>query len=330
MGVSGPGAGQAEPKRWRIPRLTRSITDPPEPWEIPVLKRDRYKIDRTLAGRPFRPTKPQDVPAGAGPALEAVCGTLPLENLYVVPRTTRLTTTTECVVTPAKVLAFGERTVGLWVDDGPNGRVMSVPVDRLLAVDDRAILLYGRLRLIAADTQLVVRYNTVSRDDLTANLLKLRSAMATKELPIESSFLWLDPGNRRLAQSELPHKWRVVLEYPTVRPNLEEPASIAVGDVSEIRRGRTRPASGVAILGSRELVIANEPTEYLDPARYGVDLLAVPRRLLDSLGWDGRQLTVHVGVEGAGAEAASSVTLPLDPHLVEAMKSVFGSAVRWV
>ncbi len=309
-----------------------ALTEAAEPWEIPVSRQDRHELDRWLVERPFRPTKPADVPEAALAALEGVCGPLPFECLFVVPRTTRLVSRNKCVITPAKVLGFGELTVALWIDDGPGGRVMSIPIDRLLAVDDRTILLYGRLRLLAADTQLVVRYNTVSRKHLQENLGELRRRMATRRLPVEPGFLWLDPRDEGLGQRDLPYKWRVLLDAPTVRPNRDEPAVIAAGDVTGTRRGRSRPPSGVAVLGSRELVIANEPSDFLDSGRYGVDLLAVPRDRLDSLGWDGRSLTVRVALERADQahdEGAASVTLTLDRRLVEAMRRAFGSAVRW-
>jgi hypothetical protein len=154
--------------------------------------------------------------------------------------------------------------------------------------------------------------------------------MARKEFAVESRFQWLDPRNEQMTQSDLPFRWQAALDYPTVRPNLREPVLIAVGDVAGIRRGRTGPPSGVAVLGSRELVIANEPSDSLDFARYGIDLLAVPRERLDSLSWDGRSLTVHLAADCGGVEGHSSVVLPLDPGLVEAMGRAFGSAVQWI
>lgn len=132
-----------------------------------------------------------------------------------------------------------------------------------------------------------------------------------------------------MGQTDQPYEWRVVLEHPTVRPNRDEPAITAVGDVAEIRPGQNRPPSGVAVLGLRELVIANEPTEFRGCARYGIDLLAVPRERLDSPHWDGRWLTVRVAQDHAEGEGASSFTLTLDRRLVEAMCRAFGgSGVR--
>ena len=148
--AAGPPFGRSGSSHLVHPRLS-PIIDPAEPWEIPVLKKDRRMVEQILPGRPFRPTRLADVPAPAMSALESACGPLPLERLYVVPRTTRLVTSSSSVITPAKVIGFGDRTVGVWVDDGPEGRLLSIPTEQILAVDDRTILLYGRLRLVAAE-----------------------------------------------------------------------------------------------------------------------------------------------------------------------------------
>ena len=315
--------------RHRLAHAFRSpVSDVAEPWEIPVPRQERYEIGRRLVERPFRPTKTEHLPPLALSALETMCGPLSLECLLVIPRTTRLVSRRQCVITPAEVLAFGGRAIALWVDDGPGGRVLSIPVDQLIAVDDRTILLYGRLRLLAADRQLVVRYNTVSRRDLQENLCEVRNRMATRCRPVEAGFLWLDPRNVPMCPPDLPHKWRIVLGDPTIRPNRDEPAVIAVGDVAAICTGRHRPSAGIAVLGSRELVIATEPSEFLEGARYGVDILAVPRARLDSLSWDGRSLTVRVARDH-GVGGATLVTLVLDPYLADAMRQAFGPAVRW-
>lgn len=305
-----------------------ALTDPAEPGDIPVSWRERYKIAGRPPGPPFRPSCREDVPPPAWSELEVACGSLSLDRLFIVPKTTRLVSSKECVITPARVLAFGAENVALWIDDSPGGRVVSIPVDRLVAVDDRSILLYGRLRLIAAESEIVIRYNSVYRDELHENLLGLRRQMAHKGFPVESGFLWLDPRDEQMPMSSMPFRWQVVLEYPTVRPDLREPVVIAVGDVAATRRGHAAP-SGVAVLASRELVIANEPSDNPDFSQYGIDLLAVPRERLDSLSWDGRLLTVRLVSNGVSVEGRSSVGLTLDPRLVEAMGRAFGSAVRW-
>jgi hypothetical protein len=322
--VFGPGAPKlrTRPRGW-------AISDQAEPWDVPVARRDRNKVIRMLPGRPFRPTKPDEVPPPAMAALHSACGALPLDRLYVVPRTVRLVDSSTCVLTPTRVLGFGDGSVGLWTEGGPDGWLTSMPIDGLLAIDDRAILLYGRLRLIGPEGQIVVRYNTVTRNDLLPNLLRLRAAAATAAGPVAPRFLWLDPSGDSKSPAELPHKWRILLDNPAVRPDPSEPVVVAAGDLTEIESGRTGPPSGVAVLGQRELVIANEPIEYLDSVRYGVDLLAVPRQRLGTLSWDGQALTVTVVGGGLSGGPAPAVTLPLDAFLVEAMWRAFGDAVRW-
>lgn len=304
-------------------RSWAAVSDPAEPWESPV-----SRIDSTwLPGRPFRPTEVAQVPAPALMALEAECGPIPLDRLFVVPETTRLVDTTHCVRTPAKVLAFGTAAVALWIDCRP-ARVNVIPIARLLAVDDRQILLYGRLRLIAADDQLVVRYNTAERLEMQGNLAWLRRQMATKVLPAEARFVWLNRRGEHTDPEKLPFKWQFLLRCSSALKDPEEPACVAAGEVAESRGRRSGPASGVAVLAAREFAIASEPGEYLGVARYAFDLLAVPRDRLESLAWDGRVLEVRLG--GPGAESGSaSVTVPLDGHLIEAMRESFGSAVAW-
>jgi hypothetical protein len=304
-------------------RFWTTVSDPAEPWETPVSRLDAL----WLPGRPFRPTDIGQVPASALAALEAECGRIPLDRLFVVPETTRLIGPRQCVRTPAKVLAFGDAIVGLWIDCQP-GRVTAIPIARLMAVDDRQILLYGRLRLIAAEDQLVVRYNTTERPQLRDNLAWLRRQMATTPMPAEPGFLWLTRRGEQTDPERLPFKWRFVLRCSSALADPEEPASVAAGDVAETRGRRSGPASGVAVLGSRELVIASEPGEYLDAARYGFDLLAVPRDRLASLAWNGHALTVRMARPPEDSVSAW-VTVPLDGRLVDAMRRSFGSAVAW-
>jgi hypothetical protein len=306
-------------------RARRAVTDPAEPWEIPVAKKNRSRIESDLPGRPFTPTRLDDIPERSLAALEPICGRLPLDRLFVLPAATRLVDPVSCVVTPVMVLAFGDEQIGLWVDAGAVGRTLTTPVDRLLAIDDRLILLYGRLRFIAPDGPLVVRYSTVSRGSVGGNVERLRRTMTTRAYAVRPAFVWNAPGAAPPDPWRLPVKWRRLLDQTSVRPDPEAPVAIAVGDVAPARPIPGRPASGMAVLSARELVIANEPVEYRDRARYGVDLLAVPREKLDSLAWDGRLL--HVAL--AASPAPPPVSLPLDPCLVDAMRSAFRDLVRW-
>jgi hypothetical protein len=233
--------------------------------------------------------------------------------------------------TPDQVLGFGDSVVALWTDDGHDGSISLIPINRLLAVDDRQILLHGRLRLVAVDAHLVFRYNTVYRPYLEESLCELRARMAPGvEATAGEGFVWLEPGfqDEVVDRGMLPPKWRVVLDDPAIRPDPSAPVSVAVGDILAQRDIRP-PATGLAVLSSRELIIASEPAAYLDiPGRFGVDVLAVPRACLDSLAWDGSALTVRMAMPDAATDRAW-VTLELDPYLIEAMRRAFGSAVSW-
>jgi hypothetical protein len=58
-----------------------------------------------------------------------------------------------------------------------------------------------------------------------------------------------------------------------------------------------------------------------------VDILAVPRDKLSGLTWNGGYLNVHAA--GGSLDEIATVSLVLDPALVEAMRLSFGSAVDW-
>jgi len=307
------------------------LTDPAEPWEIPVGRAEAVRIgNRGLAGHPYRPSRPDDIPVGAAPALETVCGSLGLERLFVLPRTSRSVDGHRSVLTPTQVLGFGEAVIALWIDDAGGSRVLTIPLDRLAAIDDRCILLYGRLALVGWDTTIVIRYNTVARDALRENLLDVRRRLATTSVPTEAAVVWPPHhavGPPTEGQAKIPYKWAYLLDFNELRIDPRESAIVAVGDVRERPRGRAHPASGIAVLSPRELVIAAEPPDDDASAHWGVELLSVPRPLLDALSFDGRSLTVRVGSDATGRRAA--ISRPLDPSLAAAMREAFRGTVRW-
>ena len=329
--------GGSSRQLWR--RLTSSARpdpgDPAEPWETAVSAERAVRIGSTgMRGRPYRPTRFEDVPGGARDALEDVCGDLSLHQLFVVPRTARWTDRSgeRCVETPAVVVAFGARTVAMWVDDPAGASVrVTVSVDRLASIEKRNILLYGRVALTAGDSSVVIRYSTVAEPDLQDSLFAVRMAMAGAPVATPAVFRW--PGHTTLEQepeSALPYKWRVVLGSRQARLERGEPAIVAVGGIEDARASRP----GVAVLGSRELVIVTDPTEDVKTARYGFDMCTVPRSRLRSLAWDGDLLTVRAaGGPTAGldhiADQPAAILVPLDPRLGEAMRDAFASQVRW-
>jgi hypothetical protein len=220
----------------------------------------------------------------------------------------------------------------MWVDHpaGAGVRVV-VPVHRLAAIVKRNILLYGRVALVGAEVPLVIRYNTVAEPDLRESLLAVRSAMAGSPVPTRAALHW--PGHRTLGLSPgagLPYKWRFVLGSGEANLVGGEPATVAVGGVDDARACRP----GVAVLGTRELVIVTDPTEDLRGARWGFDTCTVPRSRLRSLGWDGDLLTVRAAADtpaglGPAASEVEEILVPLDRRLGEAMRDAFASQVRW-
>jgi hypothetical protein len=290
--------------------------------------------DPTAASHPFRPQAPADVPDEAWEALERVCPDAGLDRLFVIPAVVTGRYRGRRRSTPAQVLAFGDDVIALWTAEHGTSSVAALPAGELLAVDDRTILLHGRLAFIGARGRIAVTYNTVARDALRENMRTVRCAIAGPPVPATSAFLWLDAHGVARPEEELPYKWAFMLSHnPNLRLDPTEPVKVAVGDVVEWgarhgRRGRTSPATGLAILGPREFVVATEPAEYLNYGRYGVDLTTVPRRFLNGLAWDGR--TLRIGLQtGDGRPIAEPIVRSLDGRLVEAMARSFGSAVRW-
>jgi hypothetical protein len=208
----------------------------------------------------FAPPVPPPAPAIV--RLQEACGDLARGRMFTSLAAFGPGRDGRMLYTPDQVLGFGDSVVALWTDDGHDGSISLIRIDRLLAVDDRQILLHGRLRLVAADSHLVVRYNTVYRPYLEESLCDLRARMARDSAAAaRESFMWLEPGfeDESVNRGMLPPKWRLVLDDPAIRSDLSAPVSVAVGDILAERDIRP-PATGLAVLSSRELVIASEPT----------------------------------------------------------------------
>ncbi len=108
----------------------------------------------------------------------------------MIPRSARLTGCgEEKVISPHSVLGIGTRAVGLWTGEPGPGVKVVIPMERLSAIEDVTILLYGRLSFISASGRLTIRYNTLARSGLEPALLELRQRLAGPPgtLPIEDS-----------------------------------------------------------------------------------------------------------------------------------------------
>jgi hypothetical protein len=275
---------------------------------------------------PVRPSSRADVPEAAWSALEAACGEPVLERLLIVPTTWRPSGKGRRLVLQKRVIAFGPDAIGEWTEG--EGVAASLPIADLLAFDDRIVLLHGELTLVGRTGRLAVQYNAVARPLLRESILWLRRRILGGGFPTESRFVWIGASGEERPAAELPYKWSYLLsERDDLRVDPEGPEMIAVGDVAELGVRRPGPASGLAILGPRELIVASEPPVRPGAPRYGVDLTVVPRRYLARVGWSRGNLAV--GLRADGAAEPPSIVRPLDERLFEAMRRSFGDAVEW-
>lgn len=277
---------------------------------------------------PFRPTKPEEVPAGAWHELERSCGDLALERMLVIPRMWKHPARGRPFEMGRRVVAFGTAAVGHWTERAEGGVVERIPLEDLLAIDDRIILLQGRLSLIGKNGRVVVEYNAVGRPMLRENILWLRRMIGGPEFATRPSFVWIGAKGSERRQEDLPYKWAYMLasrDDLRIDPGSDE--MIAVGNVVEIGRSRG-PATGMALLGPRELLVAAEPPEWLYPSRYGVDLTVVPRGYLRDVSWNRGELRIRLRA-GDGGPDGPTILRPLDERLFQAMRRSFGDAVTW-
>ena len=277
---------------------------------------------------PNRPTELGDVPAAAWSQLESRCGDLTLERVLVIPGTRKRPSKWRRPAPRTRVVAFGSGAVGQWTEDDGAGAVESIPLEDVRAIDDRLILLYGRLSLIGRQSRIVVQYNAAARRELRESILWLRRKVAGREYATRRDFVWIGQKGNQRPEAELPHKWAYLLgcrDDLRIDPSSNE--MVAVGDVTEIGRSRG-PVTGIAVLGPHELIVAAEPPDCLNASRYGVDLTVVPRCYLGDVGWSRGDLRIRLR-EGNDIPGGSAITRPLDQRLYQAMRRSFGDAVTW-
>ena len=281
-----------------------------------------------LTPLPTRPTELGALPAAARSQLEEFCGDLARERMLIIPGTQRRPSRWRRPALRTRVVAFGSRAVGQWTEDDAEGVVEFMPIDDVRAIDDRLILLHGRLSVIGQHGRIDVYYSAVARRQLRECILWLRGEVAGPEVATRPGFVWIgDRGDER-PKSELPHKWAYMLDHRDdlrIDPSANE--MVAVGDVTEIGRSRG-PATGIAVLGPRELVIAAEPPDSLRGSRYGVDLTVVPRCFLGDVGWSRGNLQIRLR-EDDNLPGGTPISRPLDERLFRAMRRSFGDAVPW-
>ena len=269
------------------------------------------------------------MPAAAWSQLEKCCGDLTLERMLVIPGTRKRPSRWRRLALRTRVVAFGSRAVGQWTEDDGEGAVEFIPLDDVRAIDDRLILLHGRLSVIGQQSRIVVHYNAVARRQLRESILWLRREVAGPEFATRYNFVWIGEEGDERPERELPHKWAYMLGHrDDLRIDPSRNEMVAVGDVTEIGRSRG-PATGIAVLGPHELVVAAEPPDCLYASRYGVDLTVVPRCFLGDVGWSRGDLRIRLR-DGDVTPGGLSISRPLDERLYQAMRRSFGDAVTWV
>jgi hypothetical protein len=147
---------------------SRRLEDPAESWELDCSESESASYYRGVYDVfPRTPRREEEVPPGALEALNASCSLAGLGQLLLVPMAVRATGHGgEKVIAPASVLAVGNRAVGLWTEKPQAGVKVLIPLDRLSAIEDVTILLYGRLSFFSFTERLTIRYNTLARPSL--------------------------------------------------------------------------------------------------------------------------------------------------------------------
>jgi hypothetical protein len=241
--------------------------DSAEKWEIRFTEAEGGSYFRTeRASHPYTPRREADIPAGAKDALHEVCGIHDLGQVFIIPWAVRSTgQLAQKVISPNSVLALGDRAVGLWTEKPLPGVKITIPLEKVAAIEDVTILLYGRLSFVPFGDRLTIRYNTVARQEMEPALLALRSRLAGVALPLPDA---------EQDQEEPPFKWKVLLERPLVRLSEQSPVIYSFAFVRGKSRDEIQRRQLIA-LNPFELVYLSDPMESTE--RYGVDSFVIPR-----------------------------------------------------
>jgi hypothetical protein len=206
------------------------------------------------------------------------------------------------MISPAGVLAIGMRAVGFWTEEPEPGVKVLIPLNRISAVEDVTILLYGRLSFMSFGQRLTIRYNALARSLLRPAIQELRERLAGPPLPL--------PLEEERAP-ELPMKWRRLLRAPL---RFGEAAPIAFRFAVAPKRHRDDVERGqLLVVNPYELEYFCDPLEASH--NYGVDSHIIPRRHITRVRVRERYLEV--------ASNGARLCLSMAPELREA-------AARWL
>ena len=291
---------------------TRRV-DPPDRWERPMDRRLLPSLQgEGMRGHPYRPVTLRDVPPAAVEDLRGSLGEVDAERLFVLPSSRRTVDRggNAWVTTPTRVIGMGAAAIALWVDDGTlPGTRAQIRFDDVLAVMDLSVMLLGRLEVTGEHASFIVRYNAVNRPDLRDMLLPLRRSVVASPVPAPR-----DGAGER----DLPLKWLNVVQSPDAQPAGRGDIALVAGGIQPQPRAR----GGVAVLTTQELVVATDPNPDSTEARYGVDLVAVPRARIGSIAHVRDRLELRIT-----ADSPTTLRLSVDAELGRQIVSVIGPAL---
>jgi hypothetical protein len=277
--------------------LSGRLRDPAESWELDCEEREAGSYGRgTYEVFPRAPRREEEVPEGALRALTGCCSLQGLRQLFMIPRAVRSTGHgDQRVVSPAGVLAIGARAVGLWTEKPEKGVKVLIPLDRLSAIEDVTILLYGRLSFVSFAQRLTIRYNTLGRSSLKPALQELRERLAGNPLPL--------PPEEKTPQ-ELPLKWQRLLCSPFCRFHEGAPLAFRFA-VMPRRAGDDIERGQLLVVNPHELLYLCDPPEASH--NYGEDFFIVPRPRITRV----RARERYLEVASNGARLSLSMTSEL-------------------
>jgi len=279
--------------------------DPAESWELEYTEAEGGAYYREIYDIfPHTPRRAEDLPEGALEALSQSCSLEGLGQVLVIPRAVRSTGYgDQKVVSPASILGIGTRAIGLWTEKPERAVKVLIPLDRLSAIEDVTILLYGRLSFFSFGERLTIRYNTLARSSLRPALLELRERLSGPPLPLPKE---------EEAAPQLPLKWRRLLRSPLLR--FREGAPVAFRFAVAPRKSRDDVDRGqLLVVNPHEFIYLCDPPEAAH--NYGEDSFIVPRARITRM--RAREKYLEVASNGA------RLSLSMAPELRE-------TAARWL
>jgi hypothetical protein len=293
----------------------KGLADAPEPWELPGDAAD-LKAYGSLrrAAYAFIPAdlRSPELPGGAVETLAASVGALQPGSVILLPRTPRSVGPRSWVVTPACVLGIGADALALWVGAPVDGVVARIPLAEVAAIVDLTVLLFGRLEIVGPEGSIVLRYNTVGREEIRSALAAIRRS-------------WPSPGEPRGTPAgprpeDLPHKWMALLRSREMLPGGPQARLVAAGAVADPKATRR---NGLATLSGTELLVVTEPDTPGGSGAYGTDLVAVPRARLAHLSVTRDRIEAVV----ASGRGEVRLRIPAHPTLAAAVGFAIAPAV---